>query len=115
MKMTMKLSERMEDDFKLIALHVNRLLSCYEGFQNPEQPGAELMKALDPLFKGMADLAPYCEDRFSAKYGTILDFMRVDEEDMEKSGGQIEWLPVGSATLIEKGEVITDGSQTETD
>ena len=49
----------MEEDFKLIAPHVNRLLSCYEGFQNPEQPGAELMKALDPLFKAMADLAPY--------------------------------------------------------
>ena len=57
----------------------------------------------------------YCEDRFPAKYGTILDFMHVDEEDMEKFGDQIEWLPVGSATLIEKGEVITDGSQTETD
>ena len=39
----------------------------------------------------------------------------MDEEDMEKFGDQIEWMPVGSAMLIKKGEIITDGSQTETD
>ena len=30
----------MEHDFKLIAPHINRLLGCYEGIQNPVQPGA---------------------------------------------------------------------------
>lgn len=54
----------------------------------------------------------YCEDLFPAKYGTILDFMHIYEEDMEKFGDQIEWLPEDSASLIGK-EIITDGSQTE--
>ena len=44
----------------------------------------------------------YCEDRFPAKYGTILDFMHVDDEDMENFGEQIEWLPETPAALIEK-------------
>jgi hypothetical protein len=56
----------------------------------------------------------YCEDRFPAKYGTILDFMHVDEEDMEKFGDQIEGLPAGSASLVEKKEVISDSGLSRT-
>ena len=56
----------------------------------------------------------YCESRFPAKYGTILDFMHVDDEDMENYGDQIEWLPEEPAALLGK-EVNDDGSQTETD
>lgn len=53
----------MEQKYKLIAPDVNRLLGCYDrGFQNPEQPSAALMKALDPLFSAMADLAPFEEN-----------------------------------------------------
>ena len=57
----------------------------------------------------------YCESRFPEKYGTILDFMHVDEEDMENFGDKIEWLPEDPAVLIKKGEDCDDGSQTETD
>ena len=76
----------MEYDFKLIAPHINRLLGCYEGFQNPAQPGAELMMALDPLFTAMADLAP-CEKNDEAKgiwiivpRGEITDWENFEEE-----------------------------------
>ena len=44
----------------------------------------------------------YCESLFPAKYGTILDFIHVDGEDMENYGDQIEWLPEEPATLLEK-------------
>ena len=57
----------------------------------------------------------YCESRFPEKYGTILDFIHVDEEDMENFGDQIEWLLEDPAVLIKKGEDGDDGSQTETD
>ena len=83
----------MEEDFKLIAPHVNRLLSCYEGFQNPEQPGAELMKALDPLFKAMADLAPY-EKNDEAKGIWIIvprgDITDWGDFESEKEDGEVE-------------------------
>ena len=83
----------MEDDFKLIAPHVNRLLSCYEGFQNPEQPGAELMKALDPLFKAMADLAPY-EKNDEAKGIWIIvprgDITDWGDFESEKEDGEVD-------------------------
>ena len=83
----------MEDDFKLIAPHINRLLSCYEGFQNPEQPGAELMKALDPLFKAMADLAPY-EKNDEAKGIWIIvprgDITDWGDFESEKEDGEVD-------------------------
>lgn len=38
-----------EPKYRIIAPDVNRLLGCYEGFQNPEQPSVALMEALDHL------------------------------------------------------------------
>ena len=49
----------MEEKYKLIAPDVNRLIGCYShSIQNPEQPSAALMSAVDPLFRAMTDLAP---------------------------------------------------------
>ena len=42
----------------------------------------------------------YCEDMFPDRYGTILDFMHVYDEDMESFGDKIEWLPEDEARLI---------------
>ena len=83
----------MDQEFKLIAPDVNRLLRCYEGFQNPEQPGSELMEALDPLFKAMADLAPY-EKNDEAK-GIWITVPRGDIADWgdyerEKEDGEVD-------------------------
>ena len=83
----------MEHDFKLIAPHINRLLGCYEGFQNPVQPGAELMTALDPLFKVMADLAPYKKNDeakgiwITVPRGEITDWGNFEEE---KKAGEVD-------------------------
>ncbi|MER2183863.1 MAG: hypothetical protein ABTA22_10110, partial [Clostridia bacterium] len=49
----------MDQEFRLIAPDVKRLLGCYERIMNPEQPSAALMEALDPLIRAMADLAPF--------------------------------------------------------
>ena len=83
----------MEHDFKLIAPHINRLLGCYEGIQNPVQPGAELMMALDPLFKAMADLAPYKKNDeakgiwITVPRGDITDWGDYEEE---KEAGEVD-------------------------
>ena len=34
----------------------------------------------------------YCESLFDKKYGTILDFMYVYDDDLEKFGDKIEWI-----------------------
>lgn len=34
----------------------------------------------------------YCESLFDKKYGTILDFMHVYDDDLEKFGDKIEWI-----------------------
>lgn len=44
----------------------------------------------------------YCEGMFPAKYGLVIDFMHVDEEDMALFGDQIEWLPMEEAKLLEQ-------------
>ena len=36
----------------------------------------------------------YCESMFDKKYGIILDFMHVYNEELEKFGDKIEWLPL---------------------
>lgn len=36
----------------------------------------------------------YCESLFDKKYGTILDFMHVYDEEIELYGSKIEWLPL---------------------
>ena len=49
----------MESGYKLIAPDVNLLIRRYShSIQDPEQPSASMMEALDPLFKAMAELAP---------------------------------------------------------
>lgn len=44
----------------------------------------------------------YCESMFPAKYGPVIDFMHVDEKEMELYGDQIEWLPMEEANLQEQ-------------
>lgn len=41
----------------------------------------------------------YCEEMFPEKYGQIIDFMHVYEEDMDTFGNQIEWLAEEKAEL----------------
>ena len=41
----------------------------------------------------------YCEGMFPEKYGSIIDFMHVYEEEIELFGDQIEWLPQEEAML----------------
>ena len=42
----------------------------------------------------------YCEEMFPAKYGRVIDFMHVYDEDLETIGDSIEWLPEPEAKLI---------------
>ena len=42
----------------------------------------------------------YCESMFPDKYGKILDFMHIYQEDMDKYGSDIEWLMEDEAELI---------------
>ena len=44
----------------------------------------------------------YCEDLFPPKYGHVIDFMHVFDEDMEEFGASIEWIPETPAHLIDK-------------
>ena len=41
----------------------------------------------------------YCEGMFPAKYGRVIDFIHVYEEDLEEFGGAIEWVPEKEARL----------------
>ena len=41
----------------------------------------------------------YCEGMFPEKYGRVIDFMHVYDEDMVKYGDDIEWLPEDEAEL----------------
>lgn len=41
----------------------------------------------------------YCEGMFPAKYGRVIDFMHVYDEEIEQYGSQIEWLPLEEAKL----------------
>ena len=41
----------------------------------------------------------YCEDMFPAKYGRVIDFMHVYDEDLAEYGDAIEWLPMEEAEL----------------
>ena len=41
----------------------------------------------------------YCEGMFPAKYGKVIDFMHVYDEDIALYGDQIEWLPLEEARL----------------
>lgn len=41
----------------------------------------------------------YCEGMFPAKYGKVIDFMHVYDEDIALYGNQIEWLPLEEAKL----------------
>ena len=43
----------------------------------------------------------YCEGMFPNRYGRVIDFMRVYEEEMALYGDQIEWLPLEDASLLE--------------
>ena len=42
----------------------------------------------------------YCEEMFPAKYGHVIDFMHIYDEDLETIGDSIEWLPEPEAKLI---------------
>ena len=44
----------------------------------------------------------YCEDLFPPKYGHVIDFLHVFDEDMEEFGASIEWIPETPAHLIDK-------------
>lgn len=47
------------------------------------------------------DVIPaYCESMFPERFGTILDFMHVYDEDMANFGDKIEWLPEPAAQLV---------------
>lgn len=41
----------------------------------------------------------YCESMFPTKYGRVIDYMHVYEEEMEQFGDEIEWLPIESSAL----------------
>lgn len=43
----------------------------------------------------------YCEGLFPERYGTILDFIHVYDEDMTSFGDEIEWLPETEARPLE--------------
>lgn len=42
----------------------------------------------------------YCESLFPAKYGHVIDFMHVYDEDMELFGDRIEWIPENPVEYI---------------
>ena len=44
--------------------------------------------------------AKYCKDLFPEKYGDIIDFIHVYEEEIENFGDAIEWLPAEKAGLF---------------
>lgn len=47
------------------------------------------------------DVIPaYCESMFPERFGTILEFMHVYDEDMASFGDKIEWLPEPAARLV---------------
>ena len=53
----------MQKEYNLTAPDVNRLIGCYSHeIQNPEQPSAALVEALDSLFEAMGNLAPSKEN-----------------------------------------------------
>ena len=41
----------------------------------------------------------YCENMFPAEYGHVIDFMHVYDEDIERYGDKIQWLPIPMAEL----------------
>ena len=41
----------------------------------------------------------YCESMFPSEYGKVIDFMNVYDEEMEKFGKEISWLPEDEAKL----------------
>lgn len=41
----------------------------------------------------------YCESMFPEKYGKVVDFMHVYDEDIAELGAAIEWLPMEQAEL----------------
>ena len=41
----------------------------------------------------------YCENLFPDRYGPVIDFMHVYEEEMAEFGTEIEWLPEEPARL----------------
>lgn len=52
----------------------------------------------------------YCESLFPEKYGRVIDFMHVYEEEMELWGDDIEWLPIEDALLADRhGGCLTEG------
>ena len=48
------------------------------------------------------DSTKYCESKFPKKYGSVIDAIHVEDEDMAKIGTKIEWLPPPKASLITK-------------
>ena len=48
-----------------------------------------------------ARIPKYCESMFPAKYGRVIDFTHVYDEELEEYGDAIEWLPEAPAALIE--------------
>ena len=52
----------------------------------------------------------YCEGMFPSSYGRVIDFMHVDDEDMEVLRDAIEWLPVTEAKLLHKPLTLDNGS-----
>ncbi len=49
-----------------------------------------------------AMIPKYCEGMFPKRFGRVIDFMHVYEEELEAYGDKIEWLPVQSAALKEE-------------
>ena len=41
----------------------------------------------------------YCEGMFPPEYGRVVDYMHVYDEEMQKFGDQIIWLPMEQAEL----------------
>ena len=44
----------------------------------------------------------YCGDMFPARYGKVIDYMHIYEEEMAEYGDAVEWLPEEEAELIGK-------------
>ena len=49
------------------------------------------------------DVTPrYCESMFSEKYGRVIDFIHVYQEELDTFGDAIEWLPEEEARIDRK-------------
>ena len=44
-------------------------------------------------------IAAYCESMFPKKYGRVIDFIHVYQEELDTFGDAIEWLPEEEARI----------------